>query len=418
MVRLIILPLVLAIALSAVVYYGHMLFDLSNLEIALIAGILFCISMVLYHHLVASAAIRRVHRNIEALNGFERELLRRIDELRSNKTSLAETAHLMERIDQLDIFRERTETALAGIVAEHDGSPNTAAAETRPRFSDGGNVVDLSRRKGEIKEETTRQASSSSRISQIIAAGGTSLMLQPIVQLPGRAPVGLEAFCAIEAEDERTGEKRLVCIGDAEDRLSPRTTGLVERETLNHAAKAVRVMARNGQLMPVFLRLSKATLSKPALTSDICRTVRNDTKLLSNLVFQFPLADVSRLRGEERDNFYQLMELGVPLCASECESVEDALRAIRSGHYKYLKMDASRLLSFGKREGELVSGQILPDCQQIGVSVIASNIEDSNVAAELIDNDILLAQGDLFSPPRPAKLDERRSVRSEKTAER
>ena len=79
MVRLIILPLVLAIALSAVVYYGHMLFDLSNLEIALIAGILFCISMVLYHHLVASAAIRRVHRNIEALNGFERELLRRID---------------------------------------------------------------------------------------------------------------------------------------------------------------------------------------------------------------------------------------------------------------------------------------------------------------------------------------------------
>ena len=142
MVRLIILPLVLAIALSAVVYYGHMLFDLSNLEIALIAGILFCISMVLYHHLVASAAIRRVHRNIEALNGFERELLRRIDELRSDKAPHSETALLSERIDQLDIFRERTETALAGIVAEHEGTPNTAADGAPPRFTDAGNVVD------------------------------------------------------------------------------------------------------------------------------------------------------------------------------------------------------------------------------------------------------------------------------------
>jgi cyclic-di-GMP phosphodiesterase TipF (flagellum assembly factor) len=223
--------------------------------------------------------------------------------------------------------------------------------------------------------------------------------LQPVVTLPqrrvayyemqlrGPAPATMAELCALA--EERGTARRL------------------DAFTLGHVVSIARHLAGRGRDIPVLCTLTGRALIEPTMFEILSAIARQDRTLPGRIVLQFAQETVRRLGPIETEALEAIRGLGFRFSLADPQDLRLDPAALAGQGFRLVKVPAASLIDAA--QGGLATDIHPADLSGLlarsGVSFIVDGIDDDAILAELGEFEIGLAQGVLFGPGRPVRLD-------------
>lgn len=385
MISFLLVPLLSALAAAGAWFGLHSLMGIGMMQSSLAAAAVFCAFLVCANHFLLHRNLRRMNRTLHGLTGFETDLVSRLEVMERRQTTA------------LDI--ENTERRLRGIERQISALESSGAAAGAGRIDAGANhsaenVVELTQAR---RRRPTGAGETENLTAYQLREGKLRIKLQPIVELPSRKTVALEAFAHVETEN---GEQ---AAWPAKETLPKDDAAAHDLRVISELAHVVRRITELDQRMPIHFRLAPETVTAESFRQ-IVRLLKADRNLASSLVLGIVPESLPPAGGQIDRDLGEMTGHGVGLCAEAARTAEDAGQAIKSGRFAFLRMAAGDLLHYAVREGERIGDTLAPLAAARGVTIIANSLSANHQAAGLIDIDVGLAQGDLISPPREISL--------------
>ncbi len=220
------------------------------------------------------------------------------------------------------------------------------------------------------------------------------LVLQPVVKLPQRKRRFFEAFTRMRTEDG------YAILPDQYIKLAERE-GLVttiDNLLLFRCVQLVRKIQRRGDELDFFCNISRRSWEDDAFFNDFIEFLRSNLHLAENLIFEFTQLDFERWGPDARPRMGELSRLGCRFSLDQVRHLNlDPVELEREGiHFLKLSPD---VFSQQVRTKPVIAREF----SQAGVTLIVDKVEDEATLRELLDYDVIYAQGYLFSEPRLAK---------------
>ena len=257
-----------------------------------------------------------------------------------------------------------------------------ADAEGPPQEAVEGNPSDLA--ESEVLE-TLRRALAEDRVD---------LYLQPLVSLPQRKRQAYECFSRLRSAEG-------FCLLPAHYLALAERKGLVaalDSNLLARTAQLLRKVQEDGEEFDFFCNVSQQTLGRQDFLRNLADDLARNRAPARNLVLEMSQADLRALSGPALLGLRQVTHLGCRLSMDQVRDLEMSPTALAESGVRFVKL-ASELILREMQPGD----ELLRDLKAAGLEVIAEKVEDEDVLKELLDYDIALAQGYLFSKPRMAR---------------
>ena len=406
---LILAPLFAAVVAAACVElwrrYGNQL-EAGLFEQVIIAGVGFSVALVFANHIFLWFASSKTSKLHSGVTGYERDIRKRIQALSDTSAKFSDLTDLMTRLDAL----------------EANTITGNQASETNPPFRLGvaSNVVDFddpvaydaainpnvirldpSKRAANQKSEGTPTVPAQGVLSDLVADGRLKMYLQPVVSLPDRGVPGYEALARLELEEGHI-------IPAAEFLPKAEATNTIceiDQEVLGQAIALLRALRRKKQDAEIFWNISPASLQSKSAFSPIKDILAASEALAPLLTVEISKNSFFELGKKQINRLSTLRDMGFKLSLDQCTSLKAAEEISDTGLFSYVKVPVSTLEQYTESETENVAGQLSKLFHDTSVRIVATHIERENQVMQLIDNDIYLAQGYLFSAARPPKID-------------
>jgi cyclic-di-GMP phosphodiesterase TipF (flagellum assembly factor) len=220
--------------------------------------------------------------------------------------------------------------------------------------------------------------------------GGLEVHLQPVVSLPQRKVAFYEALARLRLGEERFVPAEFMPVLERHGR----TTEL-DRLMLARVTAVSRHLAVRGSDAAVAYALSPHSLFEPGFLRAVGRLVELHPELAGRLILALPQRSWRTLDAEQAGALAALRErIGLALDRAIDLRLDPAALAARGvGH---AKVGVELLLREAGRGAE----DLVAAFARSGVRLVAEGVEREADVPDLIDLDLPLAQGTVFSPPR------------------
>lgn len=235
-----------------------------------------------------------------------------------------------------------------------------------------------------------------------IAANQIDVYLQPIVTLPQRKIAFYEATMRLRLKDEGllTREE----FGPIAEMAG--VAGEMDQIALFRAVQLVRRLSGRGRNVGIVCNISRYAIAEPGFLKDAVSYLDTQQDLKELLTLELSYQAFTQLGPVDEEFLKSIMELGFTLSIDDVQSLKiDAIRLADFG-IKTVKVNADLLLLRDQaKSADIHPADLAPLLARHGVSLIADGITSEKMVVDLLDYDIPLAQGDLFSTPRPVRAD-------------
>jgi cyclic-di-GMP phosphodiesterase TipF (flagellum assembly factor) len=236
-------------------------------------------------------------------------------------------------------------------------------------------------------------------VVEAIDAGRLEIFLQPVMTLPQRKVRLYEAQVVL-----RSADGRAFAAADYGPLLE--ATGTAARLdgalVLRLVQIARRLAARHRDLL-VVARLSPASLLTPGFVDEMFDLIGATSGLGAQTGFSFAQAEIAAMGGRHFEALRRLAALGCRFCVDRVDDLRLDGSALAGRGFRFVKVGARRLLDEQGAASEVHVADLAPLLARSGVELIADGIVSEAMVADLLDLDLALGQGDLFSPPRPVR---------------
>lgn len=224
------------------------------------------------------------------------------------------------------------------------------------------------------------------------------LNVQPIVLLPARRPRHYECFSRIRdpngdllaPKDFLPQVERAGLIGSIDNMTLFRLVQLIRRSRKIHAESRF------------FCNISQVSLANETFISQFIDYLSENASLAQLVVFEFNQRDFQAGNIRAAESIQRLAELGYRFSLDQIEDLDIDPEAMARFGFKYVKMDAKRLLEYVNHEPPLLDVSILKgELDRNAMDLIVDKIETEAVMRELLDHPIDFGQGYLFGEPKP-----------------
>lgn len=393
-----------AIAVAAYALSGSPLLRGNVLDASWIAILGICAGLAVLWAVTALAAVRHARMNEQLradLADYEFAVGLRLSRLETGQAANRAEGQTADRetdtgLDRKDAPKASPANVLAMGQSAHvpDLRP---VGETTREVADGsekGNVVMLETAQRERAQQERRLKPRSQDTDAAIAEGRFEAWFQPVVTLPQRKTAYLLAVPhlavsrgpALPHEEWARAAARL---GRA---------SAADQQILIQAIKLVRDLRRKEKPCAVIWHASRATLQDGQRFAEILDLLRANSALRDLVVCEIGLSDYRQLKTEETDRLFSLRETGCRLCLGGCNDLAAMAKALKSGIFSLAAVEARAIIEGAA--ADITTGGLEP-----GSEIIATHVASEADAISLIDFEIGLALGPLFSPPRPLKRD-------------
>ena len=420
---------------------------------AALAGIVFFLLLLLLH-------IQRINRReindlkyyMSKPSDIEDGLVRRIDELsrqvnssdvsaieqsmdivlKENKSTTASITGLDDGlrtlIRRVDVLADRMTITENNITDRHDSSPASAKLERkvvplhnsiqptksayeleqRQGFPDDGDLVNMEENRistladigAADLSEHSRNRSLSERLRNAVENNELELHLQPIVNLSDREPEYYESTLRLkEADGSYVNQQKLNRFA-REGRLAVS----LDNQLLFSAVRVLRTLSELQKRTGLFCPLSASTLGNAEAFEDMYTFLAANVVLAGSLILEIDQSALEDLDPNGRECLSRLVDLGFPLLLNNIQNFEMDGPLLHSAGFRNLKVSVNELLKIS--ENGNIDEQVTDfseEMESYGLTVIVSDIELEAQVIHLIDFDLPLGQGSLFSPSRPVK---------------
>ncbi|AWN48814.1 diguanylate phosphodiesterase [Methylobacterium terrae] len=225
--------------------------------------------------------------------------------------------------------------------------------------------------------------------AEILAAlsQGLEVHLQPIVSLPQRKVAFYEALARLRVGDALLAPSDFLRVLERHGR----TTEL-DRLMLARVTAIGQHLANRGSETPVAYALSPGSLFEPGFLRAVCRLIDLHPELAGRLILALPQRSWRSLDAEQSSALAALRErIGLAVDRVTEPRLDAAALSVRGA--SYAKVDVETLLG---EHGAALAHTLA----RAGIRLVAEGVEREADVPDLIDLDLPLAQGSVFSPPR------------------
>jgi cyclic-di-GMP phosphodiesterase TipF (flagellum assembly factor) len=258
-----------------------------------------------------------------------------------------------------------------------------------------GNVVSLQSAQRERAGNDRRQKARNQEIEAAIRESRFEAWFQPVLSLPQRKSRYLHGVPYL-------AQQRGPAMQPSEwMRIAQKlgSAAAVDHFMLLQGLKLVRDLKRNGKPCGVIWRIGRASFQDAEQFEAMAEILKANVAVNGLFVCEVTLSDYKHLTNPELDRLFMLREAGYRICLGDCSDPVALSRTLKTRIFDMAALDAAALIQaggFGVSAGAELSTTI---------EVIATGVASEADAIALIDFDVSLAQGPLFSPPRPLRRD-------------
>jgi cyclic-di-GMP phosphodiesterase TipF (flagellum assembly factor) len=225
------------------------------------------------------------------------------------------------------------------------------------------------------------------------------LFVQPVVSLPQRKRRHYECFSRIRAADgAMITPEQYLAIAEREGLI-----GAIDNMLLFRSLQLVRRIQKR-ENMGLFLNISEHTLADADFFREFVAFLAGNRELAPRLIFEFAQAHVERHGASVMLELERLARLGFRFSMDQVTHLNLDLDALGARHFRFLKLDAAKLLEHTRSETERLDMRAFKRAlDRNGIDLIVEKIETEPMVLELLDLPVDFGQGFLFGEPRQAK---------------
>ena len=240
------------------------------------------------------------------------------------------------------------------------------------------------------------------QICEAIAANRVALYLQPIVSLPQRKVRYYEAMAGLRTDrGDLVPPAALLPLVEAAG-----LTAQIDHALLLRGVQASRRLSIKNRDAGLFCRVAAATLVDPTVFPQFLEFAEANRAVAPGFVFAFSHAAYRAMGSKEAEGLGALAGHGFRFLLDGVGDLRLEARDLADRGFRFIKAPASLLLN---RSAALAANidpsELVAYLNGFGIDLIAEKIERESVVVDLLDCEVKLGQGGLFSPPRPARAD-------------
>ncbi len=237
-------------------------------------------------------------------------------------------------------------------------------------------------------------------LRQSIESNRIELYLQPIMTLPQRRVRYYEAFTRLRDESGS-----LLMPGDyislAE---SAGIMSVIDNVMLYRSVQVLRRLEQRSGARGVFCNISAHSLLDPEFFPEFLSFMEQNQALSESMYFEFTQSMLNHAGHVERESLAALSDLGFQLSLDQITNLDLDFQALQACGFRFLKLDADILIDGMKQvNAQIHAADIRSYLERYGIKLIISKIEDERSLASVLNYNIKLGQGFLFSEPRPVR---------------
>jgi cyclic-di-GMP phosphodiesterase TipF (flagellum assembly factor) len=238
-------------------------------------------------------------------------------------------------------------------------------------------------------------------ISEALAKGQVEVHLQPIVSLPQRRTRGYEALVRLRL-DEKTLLLPSEFLTTVEERgFGPTLDALVLTRAL---AIARHLGGKPGELF-VSCNFSAATWGSSRALAALSRILEKYHEHIGNLVIEMPQRVFRALEPASLGLLGAMSANGVRFALDHVSDLRFDPISLHDRGVRFVKVSAALLLAEarGSTLADIAAGDIAVQLARGSIQLVAEEVEDDPMVADMLDLGIAFGQGIIFSPPRPVR---------------
>lgn len=225
--------------------------------------------------------------------------------------------------------------------------------------------------------------------------------IQPVLRLPHRRAIAYDLVPRLMLED---GE-----LADAPDFL-PRRGGYdvvrhIEGTALVEAVAIARRARTGGQPVALHIPLSRATLGDASASEQLQVTFDANRAIAEGLTFLVEEAEWRAMTAHERAATDSLMRKGAGFSLSGVTSLRLDVAELSAQGVRSLRVDAAELIEDPTALTDFHLSDLADYLGRFDIALLATGISSEQQIVELLDNQILLVQGDYIGAPGPVRQD-------------
>ena len=234
-----------------------------------------------------------------------------------------------------------------------------------------------------------------------VEAGRIEVFLQPIVTLPQRRVRYYEA-----APRLRTVDGDLMAPVDFRDVGAMRgLNAKVDLELVRQSANVVRRLTSRSREVGVFIDLSLGVVGEDEVAAEIQADLEKDQALGGSIVLGIRQRDLAMLGPLEMTAIDHVADFGYRFSLQDVTSLDVDPAALAAQKIRHVQFPASLLIGGSGLNTDIHPADFSDLFARHGISIVATGIEREAEVVDLLDFNIGLAQGNLFSPARPLRAD-------------
>ncbi len=236
-------------------------------------------------------------------------------------------------------------------------------------------------------------------VKTAIAANRIDLYLQPMVTLPQRKVRFYEAVSRLRDEND-TILPAADFIGPAE---SAGLMGQIDFMILFRCVQVLRRLMVRSKDIGVFCNISAATLGNPQMFAHCLDFLETNRVLAPSLILEFKQDTFRHLGPLQSEHLGKLAQLGYRFSIDNVSDLRIDGRDLADRGVGFIKVPAKLLLDTQPAATDIHAADLCNLLRRFGIELIAEKIEGERAVVDLLDYDVGLGQGFLFSAPRPLR---------------
>lgn len=237
-------------------------------------------------------------------------------------------------------------------------------------------------------------------VRRSIEANRIDLYLQPIVTLPQRKVRFYEALTRLRDDGGELIMPGAYLQIAEQSGMMP----LIDNIMLFRSVQVLRRLGERSSARGVFCNISVHSLVDAEFFPEFISFMEQNRSLADSLTFEFSQQMINACGPIEQESLQALASLGFRFSLDHVQDLDVDFRELHERNFRFVKVDADVFLNRMSEAGARIHpADMRAYLERFGLELIIEKVEDERSLTNVLDYDIGLAQGYLFSEPRPVR---------------
>lgn len=237
-------------------------------------------------------------------------------------------------------------------------------------------------------------------VRRSVEANRVELYLQPVMIIPQRRVRYYEALTRLKNESGRVILPRdFMPVAEA-DGLMP----IIDNVMLYRSVQVLRRLEKRSSARGLFCNISIHSLLDTEFFGEFIAFMQQHSELSDSMFFEFSQETIENCGPVEMESLAAVAGLGFRFSLDKVRNLDVDFQQLHDTGFRHIKIDSETFLHGMAAAGARIHPVDMKSyLDRFGIQLIIEKIEDETALASVLDHQVRLAQGNLFSEPRPVR---------------